>query len=264
MSKFADEGFLSTEMAESSEECQKRYAEWFVLCEEVNRYCMEQLTKLQVNYNNKQKYLTVALFIKFLGLFQGTIILMKKCMANETKILLRSLMETLFIFKAITKHEDLAEEYYKNHYLEKLKALRRIQSSSMAEEIGEGSQHIKRIKELENIVKQNKIKHTAIEEWARRAGMQDYYDTVYPYFSWTAHSSVIDIGQYLEGDTDDIVEHILWQPNIEEIEQLLLAAIESLVIALGTLNGLYSLGIEKNISAYDQRYKDLYKISTEK
>ena len=72
MSKFVEDGFLSTETESLIKQCHSTYKEWFDLFEELNRYCWEIVRKLKFNKDNKQEYISYALFVRMLGIFEGS------------------------------------------------------------------------------------------------------------------------------------------------------------------------------------------------
>jgi len=258
MSTFTDEGFLSTSMGEWSKECSTRYSEWFILCKDFNLYCLQFLKNLKISNNSRQESFGVALFIRLLSLFESSIILAERCMGNETKVLLRTLMETLFILRSIVKDKAMAERYYENHSFEKLQNLRLIKRHGQAS-LYQGLDLDKRIEELDNIVKQKGIKKLTVQWWADKAGLNEFYATAYPVLSWTAHSNVIDIGQYLSGKSDEEIEEISWHPQIEGMNKLLLTAMECAIIGLRSVNELFSLVAVEKIEEYSQRYHLLAK-----
>ncbi len=221
MSTFTDEGYLSTSMDEWSRECFGRYSEWFALCKEFNRYCVQLLPKLK--HKNRQEHLAVALSFRLLSLFESSIILTERCMVNETKTKLRAMMEALFILRAITIDETMAERYYDNNILEKLKTLRRYKRYG-SEALLKGLDLDKRIEELDGIKRQKRIVGLTTETLAQKAGLSDFYVSAYPVLSWTVHSNVIDIGQYISGKSDEEIEGVSWHPQMEGIDQLLLTA----------------------------------------
>lgn len=256
MSTFTDEGFLSTSMDEWLRECVGRYSEWFALCKEFNRYCVQLLPKLA--HKNRQEHLAVALFVRLLSLFESSIILTERCMVNETKIQLRAMMEALFTLRAITIDGTIAERYYDNNILEKLNNLRRYKRYG-SEALLKGLDLDKRIKELDAIKRQKRIKPLNIETFAQKAGLSDFYVSAYPVLSWTAHSNVIDIGQYVRGKSDEEIEEISWHPQMEGLDEMLLTAMECAIIGLRSVNELFSLGVAGEIEEYFQRYHELAK-----
>jgi hypothetical protein len=132
-------------------------------------------------------------------------------MVNETKVLLRSLMETLFRLRAVSKNKEMTNRYYDDNFLEKrdvLKRFRRLTGTTFSQ----GIDVDKRIKELDNIVKEKDIGRFSIESWAKESGLLDFYPSAYPVLSWTVHSNVIDIAQYINAKSDDYIEGLSWQP----------------------------------------------------
>lgn len=256
MSTFTDEGFLSANMDEWSRECSSRHSEWFALCREFNQYCMQLLPRLA--HKNRQQHLAVALFVRLLSLFQSSIILTERCMVNETKIQLRAMMEALFTLRAITIDETMAERYYDNNILEKLKNLRRYKHYG-SDALLKGLDLDKRIDELDRMKRQKGIVPLTTETLAKKAGLSDFYVSAYPVLSWTTHSNVIDIGQYIHGKSDEEIEEVTWHPQMEGVDKLLLTAMECAIIGVRSVNELFSLGAGGEIEKYSQRYRELAK-----
>jgi len=254
MSTFEDEGFLSTSMDEWSRACLGQYPEWFVLCREFNRYCVQLLPKLA--HNNRQKHLTVALFLRLLSLFESSIILTERCMVNETKIQLRAMMETLFTLKAVSIDETTAERYYYNNIWEKREALRRYKRYG-SDDLLKGLDLDKRLEELNGVIRQKRIVQLTTKDLAEKAGLSDFYVSAYPVLSWTAHSNVIDIGQYIHGESDEEIEEVSWHPLMEGVDKLLLTAMECTIIGLQSVTELFSLDAAEEIEKYSQRYHKL-------
>lgn len=258
MSEFAEEGFLSAGIDRWSQRCRAHYSEWFALCKSVNRYCVGITGKLHFHPDNRQEYLIAGLFFKMLSIFEGVYILTERCMVKETKTLLRALLEALFALGAIANDKTVAEQYYLNHFRQKRRVLLKIKKYSSAQRFYQGLDLDKRIGELNEIIKQKGIKELTTEDLAKKAGLHDFYLTAYPVFSWTIHSNVIDIAQYITGKSDDYIDEVSWHPEIEGIDELLLTAIECVIIALRSVNKLFNLEADSEIEEYSHRYKALY------
>jgi hypothetical protein len=259
LSEFGEEGFLSTEINNLTEKCHTNYKEWFELHESINRYCWGLTSRLKFHSDNRQEYITFALFLRMLGIFEGSYILIERGMVSETKVLLRTLMETLFSLRAIAKDKEEAERFYQEHDYLKYTALKKmLQANSQVIPLN-GRDHSKRLAELENEVKTRKLKPSSVEDWAKKAELHDFYISAYSYFSWTVHSNIMEIGQLLNGESDDSVRKILLSPNFEEVCKYLMTGIECIVIALGSINELFHLKENDRIGEYDRSYKELYK-----
>jgi hypothetical protein len=260
LSEFDEEGF-STETDGLAKQCHTRYKEWFELYESINRYCLGLTSSLKFHSDNRQEYFTLALFLRMLGIFEGSYILIKRGMVSETKILLRTLMEALFSLCAVAKDKETAERFYQEHNYLKYKALKKMINSDSEIILSSKKNHGKRLAELKNKVQTNKLKPLSVEEWAEKAGLHDFYTSAYIYFSWTVHSNVMEIGQLISGESDESVRSVFLSPNIEEVYRYLMTGIECIVIALGSINELFRLKENDSIEEYTRSYKELYKKS---
>jgi hypothetical protein len=259
LSEFGEEGFLSAEIDDLTQKCHTKYKEWFELHESINRYCWGLTSRLKFHSDNRQEYITFALFLRMLGIFEGSYILIERGMVSETKVLLRTLMEALFSLRAIAKDKEGAEQFYQEHNYLKYMALKKmLQANSQVIPLN-GRDHSKRLAELENEVKTKKLKPLSVENWAKKANLHDFYISAYSYFSWTAHSNIMEIGQLLNGESDDSVRKIILSPNFEEVCKYLMTGIECIVIALGSINELFNLKENNKIEEFDRSYKELYK-----
>jgi len=179
-------------------------------------------------------------------------------MVNETKIQLRAMMEALFTLRAITIDETMAERYYDNNILEKPNSLSRYKRYS-SDPLLKGLDLDKRIEELDRMKRQKRIRRLTTETLAQKAELSDFYVSAYPVLSWTTHSNVIDIGQYIRGKSDEEIEEVSWHPQMEGIDKLLLTAMECAIIGLRSVNELFILGVAEEIEEYFQRYHKLAK-----
>ena len=78
MSKFIEEGFLSTNSNILVKQGHMEYKEWFSLYENLNKYCWEIAGKLKFHQDNKQEYISCALFLRMLSTFNGIYLLMER------------------------------------------------------------------------------------------------------------------------------------------------------------------------------------------
>jgi len=258
MSEFREEGFLSTAMFESSQQCRKQYAEWFTLCESINKFSVALTSKVAYHPDNRQECLAAALFLRALSTYEGTIILIERCMLNEAKILLRTLMEVLFTLRAITLHAEVAEEFYQSHLTAKRMALRKFMKSSLNLADSQRRDLTKRIKELDGLIDKNRI-NTTTKYLAERAGLYDFYATAYTVLSWTVHSNILDIaGSHMDGQSDSHIDSIHLSVQMEEVEKWFMSACECMVIAMESVNDMFKAGVENEIADYARRYKNLF------
>ena len=258
MSKFKEQGFLSTEMADAAQQCRKQYAEWFTLCESINKFSIALTSKTTCHPDSRQECLVAALFLRTLSIFEGIIILIERCMLNEAKILLRTLMEVLFALRAITLDAEVGEEFYQSHLTAKRRALLKFRKSSLNLADSQGRDLTERIKELDSLIGKKRIYMTT-EYLAKRAGLYDFYATAYTVLSWTVHSNILDIaGSHMVGQSDSHIDSIHLSVQMEEVEKWFMSACECMVIAMQSVNDMFKAGVENEIADYDRRYKNLF------
>jgi hypothetical protein len=256
MSKFVEEGFLCTDMVAVEKRCHDQYKSWFELHESLNRYCLGILKKLAFHSDKKQEYVSIAIFIRMVSLFEGSYIVIERGMDSEATILLRSLMESLFSLGAITKDKDLAENFYQQHILLKSKGLSKLLESPS---LTSGKDYTARLTELKKKVGERKIQQLTVEDLSKKAELHDFYTSAYPYFSWTVHSNILGIARHFQGDSDDQIQGVKWMPTTESLDKLFLTGIECIVVALRFLNSLFQLQEKECIEKFALDYQKLYK-----
>lgn len=263
MSEFKEEGFLSTEMVDASQQCHRQYAEWFTLCESINKFSLALTSKVAYHPNNRQECLAAALFLRTISVFEGTVILIERCMLSEAKILLRTLMETLFALRAITLHAELADEFYRNQYITKLIALRKFGKAGLNLAYFPGrdlTEHDlpERIKELDGLIGEKRTTMTT-KHLAEKAGLHDFYATAYTVLSWTVHSNILDIaGSHMVGQSDSDITSIHLSVQMEEVEKWFMTACECMVVAMQSVNDMFKAGFENEIADYTRRYQNRF------
>lgn len=248
MTDFFEEGFLCTEIEKASKLCYEENKEWFSVCKKVNQYYVQLIPKLKFQNNNRQAAFTDALFIRQVALFESVIILSLKGMTREAKILLRTLIENVFILVALTKSEENAELYYNNNYLTKLKSLKAQKEYNSETFHQKGAD--KTLEELDEKVKSLHIKHIGIREWADKADLTNYYLTAYNHLSWTVHSNVLDSATLLEGVSDEDVRKVEWHPELDDVGIILTTAIQCSCLGAHSVNRMFELGLEGEINSF--------------
>ena len=261
MSTFEEEGFLSTAMVDASQQCRKQFAEWFKLCESINKFSLSLTSKAGYHPDNRQEWLTAALFLRIISIFEAIIILTERCMLSEAWILLRALMEAVFSLCAISTDKQVTEEYYQNHLKTRRRALKKLRGYYRNGTTSKEAELTKLIEELQAQIELKKVKDINVEYLARKAGLEDFYNTAHSFLSWKVHANILDIARtHLIGQSDDYVESVHLSVQIEnpDMEKLFLSVSECMVIALRAVDSLFKAGVENEIADYDRRYKNLW------
>jgi hypothetical protein len=193
-----------------------------------------------------------------LSTFNGIYLLMERGMLCETKVLSRTLIEELFSLCAIAKNKEIANAFYQQNIILKYEALKKLVESSPNGVLADGKEHGKRLSELKNMVGKTKIKKLSVKDLAEKAGLHEYYASAYPYLSWASHANILEIGQLLNGNSDDSVEGVSLSPQILELPRYFLAGMECMIVALRSMNDLFNLQENNKIEEYVSSYSELH------
>ncbi len=155
-------------------------------------------------------------------------------MMPEAKIVLRALLETIFVLTAISNNPSLAEDYAKEDQSNRIKLLRKtreLYGANPPEWVNQDDM-VGLEKELQEDIASNSIKAKKTEEWAKEAGLYDWYLSAYALLSMSVHVKVKDIEHYLVHDDAGRVSELKFGPENSQIQIVLATAIEAMLIAL--------------------------------
>ena len=102
---FNEKGLLGTAIDAFSKSVQLQYARFFELSYQIDELAHATKFELQVHNRDPQEYLAATLFLRLLSGFEATVILGTKGLLFEAKVVLRSVIETLFILKLLCQEE---------------------------------------------------------------------------------------------------------------------------------------------------------------
>ena len=239
------DGFLSKDIVEWIKKYRQAYQEWFDLSENSNRIAHSTMHNLQVNKQNAQQVLSATLFVRILGFYQASIILAERGMINESKVILRSMLNATFIICTIANSEEVMSEYFNDDFHHRIKSLRKIEENPHLFEKELYKEVQKEVSVLLNQLLQERVeskpKEITVRYLAEKANMMDFYNTVYSYFSETEHSSARDLEQYLVVNGEKEIKGIKWGPSVVGIDMLLLTGIENLIHATNSIEKIFEL-----------------------
>lgn len=257
-----ENGFLGDEIQKWIQKNINKNKEWFTLCNTLNRLCHLTLPKFKIDNNNGQEVICATLFIRALGFYQAAIIMTERGLINETKVILRSLFDAAFAISAAAKSEDVMREYVNDDIYRRIRILKKIKGNpKMLERIlnNDVDKQIESLlSELYDTKKKMKPKEITSRYLAEKAGLLDFYDTAYVYFSSTVHSGVRDLEQYLSVDSKGNIKELIWGPSVTGLDRLLLITFETMLIVFKTAIGLFSLSVNE-LGLLEEDYSKLTK-----
>ena len=234
MAPYQSNGFIGKEITTWIDAKRRVHNELFEEAEKLNADCYQILSSVKTNKDDLRQTLVACLFPRCMELFQATYILVERGMSPSANIMLRCLMETMFVLCAIAKNDDALNAYiYDNEELERLKNANKMLSHKATAFSEVQLVDIEKIKsEVEQKKIDQKIKKFSTEEFAKKAGLHNWYLTAYNVTSRAVHATAKDMEQYLVIDEKEDIKSIRFAPTDREISTVLSDACESLITSL--------------------------------
>ena len=117
----------------------------------------------------------------------------------------------------------------------------------------------KQLQDIEKQIKNNKVNKSTIRDLAEKAGLVTIYDSAYKLLSGTIHVNAHDLEQYLEINESGEVKKMLWGPDVQEIDFVLLTAAESMLSVLRAVSSLFKLPYDESLQAILEKHASLCK-----
>lgn len=250
---FNEKGFLGIAITEFTVSIESRYKEFFQACSSVNELAQAVKFDLQVHSQDGQEVLAATLLIRVLNGFQGVVLMMRYGLSYEAKILLRGIVETLFILKLTCDQQDFFMEYFGSDQVQRLKWMN-IARQSKDPHFDSLRQYATdaRVQELTDEIARGGHKKLEPEPIARRAGLQTMYDTDYRILCEEVHTLPRAIQHVWTSDENSDPVQFNWGPSDESIKYVLFTAIRVLFIALVSATKLFEVDKTEELTKVDQ------------
>lgn len=254
VSDFDRKGFLGDEIQESKASVVKSYQKLFDLFYELNEYSQEKKFEIQPHDQNGQEVLSACLFIRILNGAQAACILSSHGLANDARVVLRSILEGLFILTKMVKDPSFVREYVGADEVKRLKIIRAAHSSShpvFAEAKNSATDEV--IESLQHRIDKEGFTELNVKNIAESAGMGLYYESVYRPLSDDIHTAVRSLERYVGTDSEGDLDRIEWGPQFGDVPMNLPMAIDVLLRSWQAINNLFKLGMESKLRTYMKR-----------
>ncbi len=221
--KLGKNGFLLDESIKG--EIRSKNAELFSSCEQLNREIIQKASSAIINLDNLQEILTFSLFLRISSLYQGVLLTSELGMYAEPRILLRSMLETLFSLCFVVSNEKNTEKYAIRSFANKKKLLNKLKSttSSVIKDIRSNISD-EQIEELNRIIKEVGAEELKTITLATESGLTDHYHTAYSLLSESVHSTADDLENHLLLDENREAIGFKFEPCNKDIAKNLISA----------------------------------------
>ncbi len=239
----AEQGFLGKEIDDWKAECRRRHVQWFQLAEDVNAFGMDALEALSVHNRLINEVLLAALYLRTLHTFQATVLLAERGMLTQGRMLVRSMLDAIFPLVAIAKDENFAKEYAESHKVQQLRFLKNAQNLGppLLDRRLKDPETKRLFDELNREIKGKRLKEFQTKELAQKAGLENWYLTVYAIHCGTVHSRAGDLEEYLVLNDKNEIKELATGPTDSGLKELVMAAIQTMLMGIEHVDSLCKL-----------------------
>jgi hypothetical protein len=181
-------------------------------------------------------------------------------MSPSANIMLRALMEAMFVLCATAKDDDALEAYVIDGERERLRITKKLLADKDSTLSGDRLDVIRGIRnELDEKMKKQEVKKFSTEDFAKKAGLHSWYLTAYTKTSWAVHTTIRDMERYLVLDEEENLKSIKFIPTDEDAVTVLSAACNAMIISLGEFLSLFGA----DTAVADEHGKELERLMTQ-
>jgi hypothetical protein len=238
MCTFDENGFIAGRIQHWTDDHRTRYEALFATSLKLNRECHKFLDERSIDLGSELQLTTSVLFARMLEMYQAILIVIGRGMTSAGRVLFRTYLEAFFYFTAIHKDPLFLEEYLNQFHVQRRSFVNRLRKSKSP-----GLEHLRKpltddlIAEINQTIKQEKIRGLTIKDAAERAGLHDVYLTAYQILSGAVHTNAADLESHLDYDEqENAIKGFKYGPSDEETRRIVGLASMTLAEALGTIS----------------------------
>ena len=217
---------------------------------------------LKLDADDNQQVLVASLYLKILSTFQAVLMLAEKEMLNESKTLLRSMIEAMFALVAISKDPALAARFIEDDHTQRLKLS--ISYSDLPLKLKKSLKP--RLTKIINsslsglnkpAAKTRNITPLTVEALAKKAGLQEVYYSIYTLLSGCNYLRVYELEQYWDGHTEGKTLLGLIHPDEKKVDAILFTAIKTVFLSLNGVIQTFNIKVPKEQVTLIKQFRKL-------
>lgn len=253
---FKSFGFLGKEIENGRQMVKNKFAQYFNLASDVNAFSLTTISRLKFNKDNLQDCLMGAIFAKIIHSFQSVVILAQYGLESDSRIILRALLDSAFVFGAICKDEGFAEKYIGSQKAERLRSINSALNSHRNLFDDDTIKELEKQRDILTAEKKKKEFQAIIpEQIANDAGLGSVYLLNYRPLCVDVHTGSEALECFLNLDKDNEIRSIKLGPRTESIPDNLCNAVAIMLYAIGFLCVVKGIDEETALMAYKEKLK---------
>jgi hypothetical protein len=235
-----ENGFLASSADAVAKALLEQHQSHFQRAADLNRDCHELLFSCKPRNRDGQQVLVAALFLRLLEHFQATVILLRRGLVSPGVVMARACLEAVFAARAIALAPDGLRRFILDDQVERLKLANKADQyaypnlEDLRQEVAKGLRS-----DIESEIEADGARRFSTEDMSRLAGMHDWYITIYPLWSKTAHSRVRDLEQYLDLDEKGEIRSLKYAPGLNNVSLVLLTTMHALLLGAEAVGRLF-------------------------
>jgi hypothetical protein len=220
MATFEEQGFLADEFSFFTEEANAKYGGLISICMELNRLTQRFQYSLAIHNEHLPEIMGSILFSRVLSTYQAALLLSQKGMKHQVQMLIRCMLEPFFPLVAISKGLNFVNAFVLSEEHERLKGINKLIRYKERNKDSDGLQELKDLAKASRLkICAEEIKPISVYDCAQKAGLQDYYDTLYSFMSNTLHASPRSLEEAIEMDRERVsIKEIKNEPDLDSFD----------------------------------------------
>jgi len=241
MYEIDENGFLEGRIYGWVAEHRDRHAVLFTAMRELNQACHRFLDGRVVDVTSEVHITSAVLFARLVELFQGVFIAVEHGMTAVGRILFRAHLEAFFYLMAIYSDPAFLGDYLDQLQVYRKTLVNRIRNSSEVSLAPlREALHEDLTRQIDETIKEQRIRRLTTEEAARRAGLHGVYATAYAVLSGAVHTTAWDLESHLDYDDGErAIRRFKYGPSDSDTERLLGLAGMDMAEALKTISTIF-------------------------
>lgn len=233
----AVDGFLAESLDDVRSHVRKKYTAWRSLLMRANRLAVTNQHAIKIHIDSNLERYSAVLFARTLATTQASVLLLETGLISQARILLRSALETFFSLVAISKDVSVVDKLIEGHAAEQGRAARNVRlwkddTLRMIAKTGMASVNLE-------LIRNDSATSLSVFDLAQKAGLEDWYRTVYMVFSWSVHGAAIDLNRHVVLDHDGNAIEFRNEPEVDNQEDTWMCTIEVILKSIAALATIF-------------------------
>ncbi len=252
------DGFWTHDTLPVCEAVREAYPKEIDLCRKINRFAVAVQYEVGAAAEDTAKLYALGLYARTLATTQAAFHLLERGMLSQSRMLMRCALEALFVLGTVAKDPAIVDRILDGH-----RAVQQDVAKAVARWKSDALREIAVKPEVAALAAGDYGSPTSALstfDYAFKAGLEDWYHTVYKSFSWTVHVAPSDIENHLVLDANGVVTALKNESELNGLGRAWLCGCEVLLKATEFLGLMTSLSDVQAITGFHDEKHSLFSV----